>query len=81
MKTDSTVNRYWERGRKDTLDWIESARDRGAGWGRWKYNAGMLRPHSLIGTRLALSMLDQLGTLDSIGAQEKAEAVAYLQSC
>jgi hypothetical protein len=69
---------YLEQVREGVLDWMESVRDRSEGWGRWKYNAHMLRPHGLISTRFALAILEQFGVIESIGAKEKAEAIAYL---
>jgi hypothetical protein len=81
MMQSSMNENYVEQVREGVLDWMESVRDRSEGWGRWKYNAHMQRPHGLISTRFALAILEQFGVLESIGAKEKAEAIAYLQSC
>ena len=80
MTQPSWNGSYVERTREGVLKWVESVRDRSEGWGRWKYTAGMQRPHALVSTRQALWILDLFGVLESVSAKEKAEAVAFLQS-
>ena len=67
--------------RSGVLDWLESVRHRGDGWGRWKYNAAMTRPWALQASGIAIDLLHRLGALAGVSDARKAEVVAFLQSC
>ncbi|MDF2923544.1 MAG: glycosyl transferase, family 2 [Paenibacillaceae bacterium] len=72
---------YVEQAKPGIMNWLESVRWKEEGWGRWKYNAKMIRDYGLIPSANAILILDRLGELDNIDQALKNEAAAFLQSC
>ncbi len=70
-----------DKVRSGILGWLESVRYPDEGWGRWKYHAQLVRPYALNASGLAICILNELGELDAISEAQRAEAVAYFQSC
>ncbi len=68
------------RTRRGVLEWLEAIRYRDEGWGRWPYSAGMLRPYGLQSSAFAVRILDDLGVLAAVPAEQRAEAVRFFQS-
>jgi hypothetical protein len=66
--------------RDGLLAWIESVRWPEAGWGRWKYNAHMVRDYGLIPSGIAVKLLHALEALAAVPAAQRQEAIAFLQS-
>ncbi len=77
MKSQSQIGAV----RAGVLSWLESVRCKSAGWGRWQYHAGMDRPWALQASANAVQTLELLGALDDVTATQRAEAVAFYQSC
>ncbi len=67
--------------RGEILTWIEKVRCRDSGWGRWRYHSATTRPWSLQASGIAIDLLHRLDALDSVGADDRAEAILFLQSC
>ncbi len=71
---------YHEQVRIGVLDWLESVRWQSWKWGRWKYNAHMLRDYGLIPSCGAISILDSFDTLDDVAPRRRRRAAKWLQS-
>jgi hypothetical protein len=71
---------YIEQVRPGVLSWLESIRWPNEGWGRWKYNAHMVRNYGLISSSMAIHVLDLLGVLPQLDDRQRHEAVSFLQS-
>lgn len=74
------MNSYVEQARPGICAWLEAVRWPDEGWGRWKYNAHMIRPYGLISSGFAIVIHDQLGLLAGITAQQRREAIEFFQS-
>ena len=72
---------YLGQVRAGVLSWLESVRWKPDGWGRWKYNAHMVRDHGLQSSAQAVGILDRLGALPPPGDPRIGEAVRFYQSC
>jgi hypothetical protein len=71
---------YVEAARPGVLRWLEAVRWPDEGWGRWKYNAHMVRPYGLIPSAQAIQLLDMLGALADVPEQQRHQAIMFLQS-
>ncbi len=49
--------------------------------GRWKYNAGMLRPYALISTMWAVNILRKLDAWKDVPGQIQSDAIDFMKSC
>lgn len=76
----ATNSGYVEQVRPGVLGWLQSVRWPDEGWGRWKYNRHMARRYGLQSSAMAIQVLNQLGALASVSAEQKQEAVAFFRS-
>lgn len=74
------MSSYLEHARPGICAWLEAVRWPDDGWGRWKYNAHMIRPYGLISSGFAIVIHDQLGLLAGITPQQRREAIEFFQS-
>jgi hypothetical protein len=72
---------YLGRVRDGVLAWLETVRWKPDGWGRWKYNAHMVRDCGLQSSAQAVGILDRLGALPPAVDPRRGEAVRFYQSC
>lgn len=76
----TTSPSYIDQARPGVLAWLESIRHKAEGWGRWPYNAHMVRPYGLIPSTQAIQLHDMLGALGDVSDQQRHEAVQFFQS-
>ncbi|MCG3147365.1 MAG: hypothetical protein PCFJNLEI_00804 [Verrucomicrobiae bacterium] len=71
---------YLSECRPGVQRWLDAVRAPNTGWGRWKYNAHMLRPYGLISSGIAILIHKQIGALADIPPAQRQEAIEFFQS-
>lgn len=75
----NTAGGYLAQVKPGVLAWLESVRWPAEGYGRWKYNAHMLRDYGLTSSAKAISILDLLGELSTLSPTQKQQAIQFFQ--
>ena len=72
---------YISQVRTGVLNFLESVRWPGEGWGRFKYHRNMMRPYGLISSHLAISTIHRLGALKEVSSVHRQQGIVFIQSC
>lgn len=75
-------NSYDSRVKDGIIAWLETVRYNEKGWGRWKYNAGMIRPYALRASSLAIEQfIIPWQLIDHISTNDRRDSLLFFQSC